>query len=758
MAITIKSRPYDGKAYKILPVYNGLPFAVDSTYASTPNFKYIAEIYVGETVGSKIGELRHNPDVSGQNAGIFDVGRVIEDYILWTNPYNIKYITAANNSALPYYVAFGEEYTRVIKPSSLSGWALDTNATKIAPKTLPTISKSSSYPGAVYIEGSLNAGINGFFDAYQYDSSSIIVKGHSYAAGTYGDVNNITLLQGEKFTKVSLWKGADGGQYFILSVRPDGVSKTKTDFSIGDKIFGKAAASAIPQMENIDWTISNIVSNGAFYDLYTNIPYSTVAANTTGWIVSKDNYVFRNLFSTIADKAVATNGVEQYDTYLTYQATPYIPNPAPPTTTAITSSAKFLTKRKKRSVSLCSDEYFTLSAFGPRSHDKSRDATKSTSGWMVELWLKTNPYTTPIQTTLTTPFTYATQRVRTILTGNIAIPNGSIITVSGWRYRVIGGVTWLPFTTQTKVMSSYYNQANNTTQIVYQMAPTNNYPFLVDGEDATHKWTLKVDQMIKYYPYSMVDIPTGTINVSTSISSNRVELPAGPKNLSDAGVAMSDVSKYYIYPVYCLDNNPQSANKYLDAITLPRNFVLGITGYKIAGERFEVIIDCDCTRYTKYSLTWLNELGGWDWFTFDARTDKTRTIEKATYDRRLTSYNGTAVTYNYGDKGRSTYNTKSRDVYVMRSRFLSQDELDWLSYIYESPEVYLVVQTKTDYEATTSVKAIPLNITNTDVELYNKINVGDRGTLYQYTITAETANERTIQRGSNFGGYFYNRT
>ena len=97
-------------------------------------------------------------------------------------------------------------------------------------------------------------------------------------------------------------------------------------------------------------------------------------------------------------------------------------------------------------------------------------------------------------------------------------------------------------------------------------------------------------------------------------------------------------------------------------------------------------------------------------------------------------------------------------VWTMRKRYLTQDELDWISYIYESPEVYMVLETKTEYEATATVKTVPLNITNTEVELYNKRNVNDRGTLYQYTIVAEAANERTIQRGSNFGGYFYQRS
>jgi hypothetical protein len=178
----------------------------------------------------------------------------------------------------------------------------------------------------------------------------------------------------------------------------------------------------------------------------------------------------------------------------------------------------------------------------------------------------------------------------------------------------------------------------------------------------------------------------------------------------------------------------------------------------VAGEKFEVLLDCNCSKYKRYSLMWLNELGGWDWFDFDARTDKTRSIDRAQYGRKLFDNTYSGYSYNYGDKGKSTFNVNSRDTWTMRSKFLTQDELDWISYIYESPEVYIIDQSKNEYETTASVKAIPVNITNTDVELFNKTNLGDRGSLYQYTIVAEAANARVVQRGSNFGGYFYNRS
>jgi hypothetical protein len=748
MAIAIKNRPYDGKTYKILPVYNGLSFTIDSSYKNTTNFKYIAEVYSNT---NKIAELRHNPDISNDNAGIFDIARPLEDYVLWTLPYNITGVTGAPTSALDYYVAFGEEYTRALKPISLSAWFSFPNSMKIRTLYKNTLTPSSSFPDAVYIEGSLNPNLNGYFGAYGDTALDTIVMGHTYAPGTYGDINNITVQQGEIFKGIGNWVGADGGQYFTFRIDFNGANKKQTTFNVGDKIFGKALNSVIPQMENIDWTISRIdYTNTTSNTLYTNIPYSAVPVNTIGWIISRDNYVFKNLVNTKGDYAVATNGVEQYDVYNTYQATPYVPNPQPINTTAITSPSKFLTKRATRSQSICLDDYFTLSAFGPKTTGAPNTPSQLLpSGWMMELWQKTNPFPTVLPVIAVGTTTYGTSRIRVNLSGDkTSMSNGSYVTVTGWRYQIVGGVfNWQAITLNTRVMNTYWAGGGAPTNLVLEAKVDPAWTYAMVG--GTYDWTVLMTQRIIYYPFE-IDTNTGRQKYIKDVPYNRVEIPVGPKNLTGK-VNFSDTSKYYVYPVYCTNSNTNTLYQYLDAITIKTPWALDIAGYKKIGESFEFILDCACTKQ-KYTLLWLNELGGWDWFTFDARADKSRIIEKATYDRRL------GAKYKLGDKGRSVYNTKSRDVWTMRTKYLTQDELDWISYIYESPEVYMVLETKTEYEATATVKTVPLNITNTEVELYNKRNVNDRGTLYQYTIVAEAANERTIQRGSNFGGYFYQRS
>ena len=73
MSITILNRPYDGLVAKINPVYNGLGFVVNSDKKQVNNFRYISEIYANNI---KVGELRHNPDISN-NTTIASFGSLV---------------------------------------------------------------------------------------------------------------------------------------------------------------------------------------------------------------------------------------------------------------------------------------------------------------------------------------------------------------------------------------------------------------------------------------------------------------------------------------------------------------------------------------------------------------------------------------------------------------------------------------------------------------------------------------------------------
>ena len=78
LSLTILQTPSQSTTSKMYPVYNGLPFVVKSNNYNRNNFKFISDVFVG---GTKVSQLKQNKDISSNNYGVFDIGRIVENFI-----------------------------------------------------------------------------------------------------------------------------------------------------------------------------------------------------------------------------------------------------------------------------------------------------------------------------------------------------------------------------------------------------------------------------------------------------------------------------------------------------------------------------------------------------------------------------------------------------------------------------------------------------------------------------------------------------
>jgi hypothetical protein len=155
-------------------------------------------------------------------------------------------------------------------------------------------------------------------------------------------------------------------------------------------------------------------------------------------------------------------------------------------------------------------------------------------------------------------------------------------------------------------------------------------------------------------------------------------------------------------------------------------------------EIFRYNIDSDCYRYTQKRLKWKNRLGGWDYFTFNLRSDKTVEIERNNFNKfRNSLQTGNKYGYKIGDRGQTTYNVKAFDKEVLQSNWLSGDEAAWLEELFTSPEVYLL-----DGTLNSSSAELPVTVTNDNFVVGKKENVG----LIAYTINIQHGYNKIIQR------------
>ena len=725
MSITILSKPYDGLGTlpKINPVYNGLGFAVSSNNNKAPNFRYIAEVFIN---GAKVGQLSHNPDISSGNIGIFDIGRIVENYLSYNLNWNIKVPTVAPNSLVGYHIEFGEEFSRIGTVKNVQASFGNVRIETTTPHGLETGDR-------VQVQASTYGPYNGFF-VVSYITPTAFRINCTFNTSNVG--SSMYFVSGELVSSFLSYMGADGKQYVRLKTKANTTFQTGNIINIAMDAF--ASSSWLSSYQNIDWTVVKTTSYTSYSYVDTNIPFqTTVLSWYSGSVVSRGNFFKRNLLSTKNDLAKAFNGVEQYETWTDWTPYPYIftRSEFAPVLDPYGQLGRFLTKRPRTNIKVCYSDYMVLSEFG-KNNFYNTPATAMNTWYIIE--------------TLSTP---APPAMPTEIAGNIKTyfrlsggtnagkqallkewTAGSYLTLFGWYWNG----------------SAYV--AIHTNCYIAQVEQTGNdlLLYLVHGYGGgPEQWfiTATGTYVFSGYQASMVMDPTHQWNATmkTRIAYNKVgptvernEGPAGPKNL-EAYYEFSN-KRCYQYRIYHVkvvyDQQWYNYEKFSEIMTFD--------------------LDCKCSKFKKYTLMWLNDLGGWDFYYFNLKSDIEREIERSQFHKHLKSYStGNGYRYNGGDRGRTTYNTTSNDNYTVRSEYLTQGELDWMANLLESPEVYWIKNTtKNDTVAgvwTNNIpvdKLIPVNITNSKFELFNKTNTNkDTGSLYIYELTFQAALNRGVQRG-----------
>jgi hypothetical protein len=743
--ISIVKRPYDGQWSNHNPVYNGLNFIVDSDRKLSSQFRYIAEIYAGSSATNliKVGELRHNPDISYNNQGVFDVGRVLEDFITYNLAWNALGVNDNSNHYKTYYVDFGEEYGRTMGITLIKNQSgkffLSFNVTH---NLQPTYS-------SILIQGTSLGAINKPFAVLSTPSSTSVTINYSFQSGV--SYANAYVIQGAYANNgMMAYTGADGGTYYMFQHAGTGKDAAYADTGDGIQVFCDD-----PNINFLGGTYQILEkyydSNQESFIYKTNIPYVSNMNGIPVHIFPTGPIQMKQLLSTRYDQASTWNAVFQYEDILDYNSKPFAPYQK-------NTNVKFLTDRPRTTqgnlkMNLCLSDYYSvgyLANYGMPSNGGS--LTRNLKGLLVEVWTKSNP--APVSTNAagaisragTTPNTlwnYVAIKVPGNETSNYT--RGSYITLQWWQ---LVGTTWTSYTTQQRVIGSAVTPGG--TNIFIDLLYNTNM-----NNSTLRPWTITCTQR--------VILRTDQWDISDENSVNRLvkvrlENGIGPKNLALNNYQefqTNDVKKYFV-TLYGFDN--QLASNRLNSCYYKNT---------AASETWEITVtDCPCEAYKTYTLFWMNKLGGWDYYNFTARTDKTRNIEERAQFRRTLYNYGTFVN---GQKGQSTYNTLATDEWTLNTDWLTQGEIDWIQDIYESPEVYIILKDHTnDFIKTkpatfdpSAVKDIikPVNLTDEQVVLANKKNRGDKGGLFQYKLTARAANRREIQRGSNYGGnYFYNRS
>lgn len=124
-------------------------------------------------------------------------------------------------------------------------------------------------------------------------------------------------------------------------------------------------------------------------------------------------------------------------------------------------------------------------------------------------------------------------------------------------------------------------------------------------------------------------------------------------------------------------------------------------------------------------------------FTFDMVSRNNKSIQRKNYNKLYGSFNPTDGDWGYNtyDRGKTNLNTKVVETYTVISNWVDQKTSDFLMELYESPEVYWIL----DDDRT----AVAVNIINTSVERKKTIN----DQIINYELTFEKSIKNNQPKG-----------
>ena len=152
-------------------------------------------------------------------------------------------------------------------------------------------------------------------------------------------------------------------------------------------------------------------------------------------------------------------------------------------------------------------------------------------------------------------------------------------------------------------------------------------------------------------------------------------------------------------------------------------------------QKYIINLNCPTLKgFEPIRLTWLNQWGTWDYYTFKMKSTKTISTKGSTYQQLEGSWNESAYRIDSFKGGKKSFRVNATEKITMNTDFVSESESEWFEELINSPEVYILkgYQSETIFTALNQY-VTPVRLTTSS---YTKKTVAnDR--LMQYTFEVE---------------------
>ena len=164
-----------------------------------------------------------------------------------------------------------------------------------------------------------------------------------------------------------------------------------------------------------------------------------------------------------------------------------------------------------------------------------------------------------------------------------------------------------------------------------------------------------------------------------------------------------------------------------------------VAGRNVAGntitEALTINLLCPNLKgFESVRLTWLNQWGAWDYYTFTMKSTRTLSTKGSTYEQLGGTWNESVYLPSGYKGGKKAFRVNATEKIKMNTDFVDEAESQWFEELINSPEVYILEGFKTDGSySMLNTYVVPVRLTTSS---YTRKTVAN-DKLMQYTFEVE---------------------
>jgi len=332
-------------------------------------------------------------------------------------------------------------------------------------------------------------------------------------------------------------------------------------------------------------------------------------------------------------------------------------------------------------------------------------------------------------------------KIRFTIEGSVAatdtpIPIGAAVDSS--QYTLING--YIKFTDKLKLIAGHFG---------YEM--TKFSMNTLEGQYLTNAPLIQYANVDDYGTLSFIATPNPSSPSTTTVdevafkyynSSDGIISAETVENIDANGgnTTWDSDTKNQILHIGCFPANLQNwSTAFATAMTLDLSYytvrLIDSSNLDIS-ETVTININCPTLKgFEPIRLTWLNQWGVWDYYTFKMKSTRTIATKGSTYDQLAGTWNESIYLPSGYRGGKKAFRVNATEKIKMNTEFVNEAESEWFEELINSPEVYILKGFESTVSTTQLLNQYVVPVRLTTSSYTRKTVANDK--LMQYTFEVE---------------------